>query len=564
MTYFSYRVVELLLRILGGAKLDSLKLGGQSRYLDSSLKPFSFSISNRADLKGAWIFHAANGPLLDDWKERLNRLLDSIRQHNASTTLSESHSDYINRPQVHVKILQARNLTAKDFNGTSDPYVKVSLGAQLARTGTRAKELNPVWGTRLNFDWDYRDRFIKIEVWDENDIMLDQFLGMVLIPMYALREGDTIGGWYPLCKTSVKSEITGKIEVEITCTNLPGLEPLVHQLFREVQHLEEFQIKGLDNLVQSSSKKAAIACEMLGMEYATGFPFTFPAFELEHLEDMSMRVTLVVQSTSGKLFCPGILMLTNYRLLFVSKARMRAGDAFYDNTLLYESDLSCQIPICNIVHCQEETSEESKSQSKSIEITDCEGRHLVFLFECYQPREVISSQNQQEVKGSLADLISLNRRRPNESTFLHVLGPNLDGKPVLDMQSPDFYVGNEHSRLRSRTLEEVSVAPASSSPRLSVRARSMSRNHVSDELSDQCVDIDGSSRGAVDRGIEGVVLDKKDSSVVQMIGVRRAWQELQLYSFVPRVDSVDSLEGPPAVRMVNRIRLRVRDVDVVI
>jgi len=44
---------------------------------------------------------------------------------------------------VKLTIVQARDLVAKDKSGTSDPYVKLQVGAHKFKTSTRRKDLNP-------------------------------------------------------------------------------------------------------------------------------------------------------------------------------------------------------------------------------------------------------------------------------------------------------------------------------------------------------------------------------------------------------------------------------------
>jgi Ca2+-dependent lipid-binding protein len=117
--------------------------------------------------------------------------------------------DYQTRSQVFIKIIRARNLMAKDSNGFSDPYVKVTMGLSSVRTTTRKMNLNPDWGMVFPFDWDRSMRFAKIEVWDEDDISADDFLGSVLIPLYSLREGMSSVKWYPLGRRSNKSHVSG-------------------------------------------------------------------------------------------------------------------------------------------------------------------------------------------------------------------------------------------------------------------------------------------------------------------------------------------------------------------
>ena len=52
---------------------------------------------------------------------------------------------------LHVKLLRAAHLSAKDVNGRSDPFVKLSLGGQLHKSSTKRETLNPVWDEHYDF-----------------------------------------------------------------------------------------------------------------------------------------------------------------------------------------------------------------------------------------------------------------------------------------------------------------------------------------------------------------------------------------------------------------------------
>ncbi|KAI2024971.1 phosphatidylserine decarboxylase, partial [Ophidiomyces ophidiicola] len=83
---------------------------------------------------------------------------------------------------LRTSVLRGRNLAAKDRNGTSDPYLVVTLGDSRQSTPTISKTLNPEW--HVSFDlpvvgvpllecvcWD-KDRFGK-DYMGEFDIPLE-------------------------------------------------------------------------------------------------------------------------------------------------------------------------------------------------------------------------------------------------------------------------------------------------------------------------------------------------------------------------------------------------------
>lgn len=50
-----------------------------------------------------------------------------------------------------VKLIQARNLMAVDWNGTSDPYALVAVDKQSAKSSIIKKKLNPIWNETFFF-----------------------------------------------------------------------------------------------------------------------------------------------------------------------------------------------------------------------------------------------------------------------------------------------------------------------------------------------------------------------------------------------------------------------------
>jgi Ca2+-dependent lipid-binding protein len=82
---------------------------------------------------------------------------------------------------------RARNLIKGDTFGLSDPYVKTSVvggehaGPGVKKTSVVKKSLDPVWAEQLNF-WVRGDAFsVTVDVFDENKLIKDDFLGRQML-----------------------------------------------------------------------------------------------------------------------------------------------------------------------------------------------------------------------------------------------------------------------------------------------------------------------------------------------------------------------------------------------
>eukprot|EP00747_Dinoflagellata_sp_TGD_P064298 gnl/TRDRNA2_/TRDRNA2_153842_c0_seq1.p1 gnl/TRDRNA2_/TRDRNA2_153842_c0~~gnl/TRDRNA2_/TRDRNA2_153842_c0_seq1.p1 ORF type:complete len:922 (-),score=179.65 gnl/TRDRNA2_/TRDRNA2_153842_c0_seq1:160-2925(-) len=82
-----------------------------------------------------------------------------------------------------VRLRKCMGLKAADVNGRSDPYVKLQLGTQMQQSSTIKRNCNPDWtsdGHREEFRfkiWQWTLSVIHVEVWDEDTISGDDFLG---------------------------------------------------------------------------------------------------------------------------------------------------------------------------------------------------------------------------------------------------------------------------------------------------------------------------------------------------------------------------------------------------
>uniref|UniRef100_A0A3Q4BI08 C2 domain-containing protein n=1 Tax=Mola mola TaxID=94237 RepID=A0A3Q4BI08_MOLML len=97
---------------------------------------------------------------------------------------------------LHCTINKAKGLKPMDYNGLSDPYVKLHLlpGASKAnklRTKTLHNTLNPVWSETLTYygitDEDMVRKTLRISVCDEDKFRHNEFIGETRIPLKKLK-----------------------------------------------------------------------------------------------------------------------------------------------------------------------------------------------------------------------------------------------------------------------------------------------------------------------------------------------------------------------------------------
>ncbi|XP_068954206.1 E3 ubiquitin-protein ligase NEDD4 isoform X1 [Petaurus breviceps papuanus] len=93
---------------------------------------------------------------------------------------------------VRVKVIAGIGLAKKDLLGASDPYVKVTLYdptngiLNTVQTKTAKKTLNPKWNEEILFRVHPHHHWLLFEVFDENRLTRDNFLGQVDVPLYQL------------------------------------------------------------------------------------------------------------------------------------------------------------------------------------------------------------------------------------------------------------------------------------------------------------------------------------------------------------------------------------------
>lgn len=125
---------------------------------------------------------------------------------------------------VRIKIIAGHNLAKKDIFGASDPYTKIDLvnvdGDEIedsVLTKTRKRTLNPKWEEEFVFRVIPEKHKLVFEVFDENRLTRDDFLGMVELPLVNMpkeSEGRTIPQkYYILRPRSAKSKVKGHLQL---------------------------------------------------------------------------------------------------------------------------------------------------------------------------------------------------------------------------------------------------------------------------------------------------------------------------------------------------------------
>jgi len=102
-------------------------------------------------------------------------------QHEEQKKQNES------RTRLHINLISAHELLAKDFGGTSDPYIVFKQGHCHVKSSTIKKNLNPVYNQRLEMGILDRKAELLVEAFDA-DIVRDDSLGKSSYTLHTLTE----------------------------------------------------------------------------------------------------------------------------------------------------------------------------------------------------------------------------------------------------------------------------------------------------------------------------------------------------------------------------------------
>ncbi|XP_075981805.1 E3 ubiquitin-protein ligase Nedd4 isoform X2 [Anticarsia gemmatalis] len=153
----------------------------------------------------------------------LRRMNNGLARHEPRYSLQYQTDE--NSFLLRLRIVGAFSLAKKDIFGASDPYVRVELQKvdgdvtiETFLTKTKKKTLNPTWNQEFVFKVKPQEHKLLIQVFDENRLTRDDFLGMVEVPLASVPTESAASPRpnvvkYPLRPRSARSRVRGYIEV---------------------------------------------------------------------------------------------------------------------------------------------------------------------------------------------------------------------------------------------------------------------------------------------------------------------------------------------------------------
>ncbi|KAM6315698.1 ras GTPase-activating protein 4-like [Podargus strigoides] len=121
------------------------------------------------------------------------------------------------RSALSIRIVEGRNLPAKDITGSSDPYCIVKIDDEtIIRTATVWKTLSPFWGEEYEVHLQPTFHSVSIYVMDEDALSRDDVIGKVCITRDMLAEHPKgYSGWMNLSEVDPDEEVQGEIHLRV-------------------------------------------------------------------------------------------------------------------------------------------------------------------------------------------------------------------------------------------------------------------------------------------------------------------------------------------------------------
>jgi len=126
--------------------------------------------------------------------------------------------------KILIKVIQGKDLAAKDANGKSDPYINIIYGPTVFKTKHEKKTLNPVWTDQtFVLAQDQTIPQILFECWDWNLLGGPDFMGEFVVNYSQIPDdGTPLRKFFELGPATVKekkkktTEISGSIELQLS------------------------------------------------------------------------------------------------------------------------------------------------------------------------------------------------------------------------------------------------------------------------------------------------------------------------------------------------------------
>ncbi|KAJ7309609.1 hypothetical protein JRQ81_007663 [Phrynocephalus forsythii] len=116
---------------------------------------------------------------------------------------------------LHFRVVEGRDLPAKDVSGTSDPYCVIKVDNEVvARTATVWKNLNPFWGEEFTLHLPAGFHHLSFYVLDEDTIGHDDVIGKVTLSKEGISSHPRgIDRWINLNRVDPDEEVQGEISL---------------------------------------------------------------------------------------------------------------------------------------------------------------------------------------------------------------------------------------------------------------------------------------------------------------------------------------------------------------
>ncbi|XP_042647476.1 ras GTPase-activating protein 4-like isoform X3 [Tyto alba] len=143
------------------------------------------------------------------------------------------------RSALSIRIVEGRNLPAKDITGSSDPYCIVKIDDEaIIRTATVWKTLSPFWGEEYEVHLQPTFHSVSIYVMDEDALSRDDVIGKVCITRDMLEQHPKgYSGWVSLSEVDPDEEVQGEIHLRVGVLGSPGGRRLLHCTVLEARDL---------------------------------------------------------------------------------------------------------------------------------------------------------------------------------------------------------------------------------------------------------------------------------------------------------------------------------------
>ncbi|XP_038615147.1 ras GTPase-activating protein 4B [Tachyglossus aculeatus] len=121
------------------------------------------------------------------------------------------------RSSLFIRIVEGKNLPAKDITGSSDPYCIVKIDNEpIIRTATVWKTLSPFWGEEYKVHLPPTFHSVSFYVMDEDALSRDDVIGKVCLTRDVLaKHPKGFSGWLPLAEIHPEEEVQGEIHLRL-------------------------------------------------------------------------------------------------------------------------------------------------------------------------------------------------------------------------------------------------------------------------------------------------------------------------------------------------------------